>query len=287
MSAPAAVSRSAGIPGRALAMLVALAAVLVAAFVAAPRVLAAVGPGGGFAGRRDLVEALRESFTGYWGSGDRDLSPGLERVVDYWFRYHLAKAAIAAVLLVVFVALGVLVWKAFLKTGGPKTGKSAILAPAGVLVTMLALFSLVTVMANVQGAAAPYASLLPLLTAGATGAQLTGTLDQIRRQLAASPNADGHASPALEAMISDFARYHAAMAVIAAIVAAVLIGVSVVLWRRFASAEPSGRRTRRVLGSFGALSALLSLVMIVIAAANATTAADPAPALLAFFEGGW
>jgi len=287
MPDPAVPSRSAGVPGRVLTVLTVLAAVLAAAFVTAPRVLASGGTGGGFAGRRDLVEALRESFTAYWDSGDRDLSPGLERVVDYWFRYHLAKAVIAVMLLIVLVTLGVLVWKAFLRADGPWTGKRAALLPAGALVTMLALFSLVTVMANIQGAVAPFASLLPMLTAGATGARLTGTLDQVRERLADSPGANVRTPPALEVMISDFSRYHVAMAVTAAVVAAVLIGISAVLWKRFAGTEPSGGRTRSVLGSFGALSALLSLAMIVIAVANTTTAADPAPALLAFFEGGW
>jgi hypothetical protein len=287
MSASVARLRSGGIPGRAVAALAVLAVALVAAFVAAPRVLAGVGSGGGFAGRRDLVEALRESFTGYWSSGDRELSPGLERVVDYWVRYHLAKAAIAAVVLIVLVALGVAVWRAFLQTGGAGRGKRTALASAGVGVTMLALFSLLVVMANIQGAAAPLASLLPMLTAGAAGARLTGTLDQVRWQLAAAPGTEGRTSPALEMMIGDFARYHVAMAVLAAIVAAVFIGLSAVLWKRFAGTEPSRGRARRMLGSFGALSALLALAMIVIAVANTATAADPAPALLAFFEGGW
>lgn len=291
MSAPAALPRPAGIPGRALAMLTALTVALAAAFVAAPRVLAGIGTGSGFAGRSDLVAALRESFVEYWWSGDRDLPPGLERVVGYWFRYHLAKGAIAALLLIVLVVLGAVVWKAFLGAGGRGRGRSVALASAGALVTMLALFSLLAVVANIQGAAAPFASLLPMLTAGASGVRLTGTLDQVRQQLAGSPGA-GHTVPALEVMISDFSRYHVALAVTAAIVAAVLVGASAVswrsavLWRRRAGTEPSGRRAARVLGSFGALSALLSLAVIVIAVANAATAADPAPALLAFFEGG-
>ncbi len=285
MSAPA-LSRSAGIPGRALTKLAVVTVVLVAAFVAAPRVLAGVG-GGGFAGRRDLVGALRESFIQYWRYDDRDLSPDLKRVVDYWFRYHLAKATIAAFLLIVLVALGVLVWKTFLRAGDLGTGTRAALASAGVVTTMLALASLTAVMANLQGMVAPFASLLPMLTAGATGARLTGTLDQVRQQLAASTSAGGHAPPALATMISDFGRYHVAMAVIASIVAAILIGISVVLWKGFVRAKPSGRRTRRVLGSFGVLSVLLTLTMIVIAVANTTTATDPAPALQAFFEGGW
>ncbi|MER7335253.1 MULTISPECIES: hypothetical protein [unclassified Micromonospora] len=268
-------------------MLVALAVALVAAFVVAPPTLAASRSGGGFVYKRDLTEALREAFVSYWNSGDRAFSPALAGVVDYWFRYHVAKAVIAAILLIVLVALGVLVWKAFLRAGGLGAGGRAALASAGVLVTMLALFSLAAVMANVQGAAAPFASLLPMLAVDKTDGELADTLDQVRQRLAGSRGAGDHTPPALDVMVSDFSRYHVAMAVVSAIVAVVLIGVSVVSWRRFARTGSSDRRTRRLLGAFGVLSALSSLVVIVVVVANTTTAADPAPALLAFFEGGW
>jgi hypothetical protein len=100
---------------------------------------------------------------------------------------------------------------------------------------MLALFSLATVMANIQGAVAPFASLLPMVMEGAPA----DTVGQIRRGLADYPGAGGRSHAALEVMISDFARYHAAMAV------------------------------------------------IVVVVANTGTAADPVPALRAFFDGGW
>ncbi|GAA0966532.1 hypothetical protein GCM10009555_008640 [Acrocarpospora macrocephala] len=287
MRSPAAPSRSAGISGRALAVLVALAVALAAAFVIAPRTLAASRSDGGFADERDLIEALRAAFVEYWSSGDRDFSHGLERVVDYWFRYHVAKAVIAAILLIVLVALGALLWKAFLRAGGLGTGRRAALASARVLVTMLALFSLVMVMANVQGTVAPFASLLPMLVIGATDEELADTLDQVRQRLADSLSAGDRTPPALEVMISDFSRYHVAMAVVAATLAVVLIGTSVVVWKRFARTGSSDRRTKRALGSSGVLLALMSLVVIVVAWANATNAADPAPGLLAFFEGGW
>ncbi|MDT3440735.1 hypothetical protein [Pseudofrankia sp. BMG5.37] len=88
-------------------------------------------------------------------------------------------------------------------------------------------------------------------------------------------------------MIADFSRYHAVMAVIATIAAASLLGTSVLLWKRFARTASSDRRTRRVVGSFGVLSALLTLGLIVHSAANATTAADRGPALLGALKGGW
>jgi hypothetical protein len=260
---------------------------LVAAFVVAPRTLAASRSGGGFADERSLIEAFRRAFVEYWNSGERDFSPGLERIVDYWIRYHVAKAVIAAILLTVLVALGVLLWKAFLRASGLGVGRRAGLASAGVLVTMLALFSLVTVMANVQGAVAPFASLLPMLMAGAPDGELADTLDQVRQGLADSPGAGAPTPPALEVMISDFSRYHVAMAAIAAIVTVSLVGIAVVLWVRLVRPASSDRRTKRVWGSFGVLAALLSLVMVVVVVANTTTAADPVPALLAFFSGGW
>ncbi|WP_432991369.1 hypothetical protein [Dactylosporangium sp. CA-233914] len=285
---PAAPSPSAGVSGRALATLVALAAALIAAFVVGPPTLAGGGPGGALVGNRNLTEALRGAFVEWWRSGDGDLSPGLQRVVDYWFRYHVVKAVIAAILLIVLVALGVRLWRAVLSAADPGPRKRAALASSGVLVTMLALFALVVVMANIQGAVAPFASLLPMLTDGAPGGgALADTLEQVRQRLADSGSAGGQTPPALQVMISDFARYHVALAVVAAAVAVVLIGMSVVAWRRFARTGASERRTRRVLGSFGALSASLSLLVILVAVANTTSAAHSASALSAFFDGGW
>lgn len=287
MHIPASPPRQAGGSVRALATLGALAATLLAAFVVAPRTLAAGSAGRDFPTEGDLVDAFRESFVQYWGAGARIFPPGLEGVVDYWFRYHLAKAVIAAALLAVLVALGVVLWRAFVRAGGRGAGRSAALAAAGVAVTMLALFSLAAVMANIQGAVAPFASLLPLLPVGETDGPLADTLGQVRQQLSASLGAGGQSTPALEAMVSDFARFHTTMAVIAAIVAAVFAGAGAVLWTRYAATGSSDRRARRVLGSLGVLSALLALSVIVVGVANTTTAADPAPALLAFFNGAW
>ncbi len=263
-----------------LAVLVGLAVALGVAFVVAPRVLAGIGPGGGFAGRRELVHAVRVSFVGYWRSGDRRLSPDLERVVEYWFRYHLAKAAIAAALLVVLVMLAVRVWRTYLGAGG--RGQRAALVAGGVVVTLFAVASLAVVMANVQGAVAPLASLMPMLTDGTPGARLTATLAEARQNLAAH----SHVPPALDVVTSGFARYHLAMAVIAGIGAVVFIAISVAVWRRFARAGSSGR-VRRLLGAYGVLSVLLVLAMIVVATANVGVARHPAPALLAAFQGGW
>jgi hypothetical protein len=283
-------SRSAGVPGRALATLVALAAVLTAAFVVAPPRLAAAG---GRAGDRDLadhgrlVAAFRSAVVGYWRSGDRDHPPDLQRVVDYWFRFHLVKGGIAGLLLIVFGVLTVALWRTFLRADRLGKGSRAALVSAGTAAPMLALFAVAVVMANVQGALAPFASLLPMLTEGTPDASLAGTLAQARAQLAGSHRTGGYTPPALDAMVSDFAWYHAVQAVIAAVVVIALLGLGVLCWRGFARAGSADRRARRVWGCFGVGSVLAVLLVVVVLVANTGVAMDPAPALLGLFNGGF
>ncbi|MFC1415586.1 hypothetical protein [Streptacidiphilus cavernicola] len=273
------------VPGRALALLTVLAVALGAAFVLAPARLAAAGTSdGGLADQRNLVGALRAAFVDYWNSGERALSPDMARVVDYWFRFHVAKGVISAVLLLVLIALGTVLWKAFLKSGDVlAAGGRIALASAGTVVAALAFFSLLALMANTQGALAPLSSVLSMLPLGSPGGRLADAVDQVRQGLAGYPGGGAGAAPAVAVMVRDFGWYHAVMAVLASVVAAVFVGVGVLAWRR----RGADRRTRRVLGAFGVLAALLGLAALVVAVANTATAADPAPALLAFFKGGW
>ena len=257
---------------RAPVALTALTAALAAAFVVAPRTLAASGAQA-YSGSAELTASARSAFVEYWTAGVGTLTPALDGVVGYWSRYHLAKAAIAAVLLAVLVALGSRTWQAFARPGRRAAGRWA-LAAAGVAVTVLGVVSGAVVLANVQGAVAPFASLLPMAVADG------GAAETVRAALV-----DGQASPPLDAMIGDFARFHLVLAVLAAVVAAVLVVTSAVLWRRRAATVDV--RTRRVLATFGVLWAVLAVVVVVLAVANAGTAADPAPAFQAFVDGGW
>jgi hypothetical protein len=256
------------------ALLILSAVLLPVAFVVAPPLLI----GSPFTSERELADAFGTAFTGYWQSGGGTFTPELGGLVDDWVRYHLVKAVTAGILLVVLTVLGIRLWSAFARGGRLGPARQAALVSGGTLVTVFGLFSLVALMANVQGMVTPLASLLPLLTDGPR----TGVTEQVRQGLA-----DGAPTPALMVLISDFARYHVAMAVIAAVVAAGLAGTGVLLWRRFAATPRPDRRARRVLASFGALAALLPLLAGLVAVANTTTAADPSPALLALFEGGW
>lgn len=253
-------------PGRASAALVTVAAALVAAFVLAPARLAA-SPSTDFADGPALADGVRAAFVDHWRSGDRDLSPRLRAIVDYWFRYHLVKAVVAAALLCVFVALAALLWRTVVRT----RGRRAVPATGGVLATGLAVFSLVVTMANVQGAVAPFASLLPMLVDGPADGDLAAVLEQVR---------SSDPQPTRDLMVDDFVRYHAAMAVIATVVAVSLLFLGVMLWRRLRATAWSARSSAVFCG-------VVAVAMAVVAVANATTAADPMPAFQSFLDGGW
>jgi len=276
----------AGASGRALALLGALAVALGAAFVLAPGVLAASAPGGGYAGQPALIRALHTAFTRYWSSGDRAFPPDLERLVDYWTRYHVAKAVIAALLLTVLVILGRRLWAALLGAARLTPGRGAVLASSLALVAVLSVGSVMLVVANIQGAVAPFASLISMLPSGPHDEQLIHTLGQVKQGLAAYPGTGGRTAPALEAMISGFVLYHVAVVALAAVVAVTLAVMGAVSWKRRARTRSSERRTRHALAIAAVSSALLALVMIVIAAANLGNAMNPAPALLALFNSG-
>lgn len=133
---------------------------------------------------------------------------------------------------------------------------------------------------------APFASLISMLPLGSHNEQFVRTVTQVKQGLAGYPGTSGHAAPALEGMISDFALYHAVVAALAGAVAVIVIVMSVVSWRRRAHARSSDRRTRYVLGLAGVSSAVLALAVAAATVANLGTALHPAPALLAFFTGG-
>lgn len=268
-------------PWQALACVATTAAALVVAFVMAPAAPASTAATSDLAGERRLIAAFRGAFVVYWRSGNAGFGSELQRVVDYWFRYHVAKAVLSGALLVVLIVLGVLSWQAFLRVGGLR---AAALAVSGVLASALAVVSLAAVMANIHGMAAPFGSLLPMLfgTPSPSAGSLPDTLAQIRQQLA-----DGQNSPALDVILDDYVKFHAVMAVEGTLVVIVLVVLTVLLWRGFTRTDQAERRSRRLLAAYGVFIPLLALALAVIVVANATTAAHPLPGLESFFAGGW
>lgn len=276
-----------GPSGRVLALLVALAAGLGVALVLVlgPSALAASAPGGGFSGQSALSAALRPAFVEYWRSGEKALTPGLAHIVDYWFRYHVVKAVVGALLLTVLLVLAARLRTLFLRPGGLTAGKRAAVASGGVLVLVSALFALLVVMANIQGAVAPLSSTLSILPLGSAGGELGTAVDQVRQNLSGYSKAGSH-PPAITVMVDDFGRYHAVLAYTAAIVIIGLAVLSASSWKQYRREAASDKRARRLSATFGVLTALLAVAILVVMAANIGTAEDPAPALLGFFQGG-
>lgn len=265
--------RAVGVCVRTLSL---FAAVLLVALFVAPSLVAGNSFGSG-----SLTREFGNGFVEYWNLGVAEFPPRLANAVDYWFRFHLAKALIAGLLLAVAVALGVRLWSLYCSGRVIGAVRRASLFMFGVAITAVALFAGVVLMANVQGAFAPFSSLLSLLPVNGADGDLAVTVSDVRAQLAA-----GRTSPVIDAMSSDFGWYHAVMAVVAIVTTLALVGIGVLLVRRFVRADSADRRSRRVLGAFGVLSFVLMLCAGVIALANVGTAADPGPALVGFFDGG-
>ncbi|MFI8219637.1 tat (twin-arginine translocation) pathway signal sequence [Streptomyces sp. NPDC085932] len=263
-------------PGRRIGVLTAVAVMLLAAFFLVPHALTHEGVHVGNVGR-----SFRQGMAVYWDSGSRDLPRQLDTTVGFWFRFHLVKAGVSALLLATAVLLGAVLWRSS-RQRADRPGRMGIVLP-GVLVGLLGPFALVGLVANVQGAAAPFASLLPLLTSGGGDGDVAADLPGIRRQVADFPT--GRHSPALTMMVRDFALYHAVLAALATVVALALTGVCVVLWRRHRVTHEV--RSRRALKLAVAATASVAGIALVVAVANVTSAAHPAEALAALLDGGW
>ncbi|MEV0431949.1 hypothetical protein [Nocardia sp. NPDC050413] len=259
---------------RRLVVALGAAIVLAVAFVLAPPVVAGWLPGADFADEQALRAGFRSAFVTYWQAGQAELTPELQAAVDYWFGYHLVKAVVALLWSIVLVALGVMLWRSSLRTRRPNRTMFAV---AGVITTLVLAVAGVAVLANIQGAVTPFASLLPMAVDGAADASLTGVLTEVGQGL---DNYPGGPAP-LAVMVEDFARYHVAMAVLAAAASTGLLGLGVVLWRRRAGAAG------RVLGAYALAAVALGLLFAVVTVANVTTALDPAPGLAALMTGGW
>lgn len=242
-------------------VLAGVAALLVAAFVVAPVELAGGGHGGGFFGSAELSNSVAEDFVAFWRSGGQALPAGMYDLVQYWLRYHVAKAVLAALLSIVLAALATRLWRR--RSAGVATAT----ATAGAFGAALLL------MANVQGAVAPLSSVLTLLPSAADDPAVGLAKAQVAQQL----QARGTPRPALAHLISDFGTYHAVLAVSAVVLACVTLVLSVVAGRSFMTTA------RRAMALTSAVFAIVGICVFVLAAANIGSAVNPADALLLFY----
>ena len=263
-----------------------LALVLVVATLLVPWPLASWWAGSSWTGPHDLAHGVADGLVRDWTR--HVASPGgaassLADPTRFWQSFHLVKAALAALLLLVSTLLTFRVWSArtTAAASGTPAGPTAGPAPeatgsrfrraarllGGTSAAALAGVALLALVANVQGAVAPLSSVLSFLPPGSSDPTVVATVKAVGADLAAAPW-----SAATTSLVRDFAAYHAAMAVLGAATTAVLAGVVALLWRR----------RRRAAGTVVLLPAL---AFALVTAANVGTAAHPAPALGAFLRG--
>ncbi len=268
-------------PDRAAVLFLAILTVLlVVGFVLAPKALTGAGPTHG----HSLSVAASQAFTAYWQSGRHSYPPALADLVAYWRRYHLVKAGFAVALTIALCWLAHILWRALLRAGRPRPATTTAAVVSGSTVTALAFGSVLVAMATIQGTLTPFSSLVSLLPVGHGDPALTESAGQIQHDLA------GHQAlprtPAtLGAIIDDFQLYHAVLAGQAAILAVALIGLSILMWRRAPTAGRAVPRAKPLLRLLATASALLTVIVLVVGAANVSTALNPDPALRLFFSG--
>lgn len=211
-------------------------------------------PGGTwFATESGISRAAAAGFVEAWISPESQPA-SLTEVVEYWAGFHVTKALLAA----------------FLLGAGVGALQHARSRSARTLHGTVVGFSVVALMANVQGASAPLASLASMLPSREAGGKNTQVLASMHAALT-SP-APAWPRP-LRALVEDFATYHWILAGVGAAVVTGLLYTAVRAIRQ--------RQHFALLLHTGCVVALLLIV-----AANVTTALDPVPALTAFL-GGW
>jgi len=222
-----------------------------------------------WAGPQDLAGSVGHGLVADWASAvpapGGQASSALTDPTRFWRWFHVVKALLA---LAALVPAAVLVTRA----GRARRASSsaarrfawATVTAAGSLVTALGVVLLV---ANVQGAIAPLSSVLSFLPASGRSPALVDAVTALDASIGS-----GHPTSTASAIVSDFAAYHAVVAVLLALVA-VLVGAATV---RVA-------RARR-WGSVVALAATV-LIVAVLTAANTGTALAPTPALQSFLSG--
>lgn len=165
-------------------------------------------------------------------------------------------------------------WKAYARTTG-RAARAAI-AVVGVVGAPLAPFVLLVMLANAQGAIVPLSSVMRLLP-------MSGAVEEvaeIREHFAA-----GTTTPVLDVLVADFAEYHAALVVAAAIAAVAVVVVDIALWIRWSRIPRENVRLRRVTATVAVVLPTLVPLLLFLMVVNGFTALDAAPALAAFYEG--
>ncbi|GAA4726432.1 hypothetical protein GCM10025782_25980 [Pedococcus ginsenosidimutans] len=235
----------------------------------------------GYGGESDLVAAAESAFLRADVSAPVTDSRELAELTAMWREFHLVKALIAGLLVLALVSLASTVRRRVDASESRRRRALLLSVHGGVVVWLLG--ALTVLLANVQGAAAPFASVASLLPAGHGTGQLEVVLSHLRQAVAAGTPSSGGALASQ--LLGDFTLYHAVLAVLAAATGGVLSTLALrALWRRWRlrgpvrSPRPTWLVETTLYGAAGAVFLLLSL-------ANASTWVHPVPALLASLGG--
>lgn len=252
-----------------IALAVAIGA-LGAAFVWLPALLV----GGATTSRSVLHRSTADAVAAYWHAGRAPWTDEVRDLVGQWRYYHLAKAVIAG------AAVVVLARAAARGRRRASTATRPMPNSAGTTATGIgALVAVLLLVANVQGAVAPFASLLSVLPATTANRSFAATLAEIRDALAQRAISGGAGPPPLERMIEAFVGYHVVLAALAGALAVLATGFVV---RALARRRRPAGATAPVAGPSRialAGTALLCVAAGVLCLANVSTALRPVPAL--------
>ncbi|MGC5249267.1 hypothetical protein ACPXB3_20345 [Gordonia sp. DT219] len=226
----------------------------------------------------DMSAATADAVVDFWTHGIAQLPDDLAALVDYWQRFHIVKAVLAAALLVVAVRLTIDLYRGGRRTPTAPDGSGRHLVRATPAAVVAAL-ALTIVAANLQGVVAPLSTLIPLATY-AGDPRISAISEQAYAQL--TPPGGTVPSAPLSVLVDDFALYHKAFAVISAVLVVAFGGWAVGI-AAAARRTPAGHRSRRY-ASAAALT-VLAVATGVVCAANVSSALDSAHALALFFGG--
>ncbi|MGB7981162.1 MAG: hypothetical protein WCF36_10275 [Candidatus Nanopelagicales bacterium] len=104
--------------------------------------------------------------------------------------------------------------------------------------------------------------------------------EELRRRLTTLLESDGSSNAAFTALLDDYTRYHVALAVVGGTFLLVLLTLCFLAWRGFRHAPRPGGTGKWTFEkatyiAFGVVSALVSLLLVMIVAANVSTSLNP------------
>lgn len=219
-------------------------------------------------GPAQVADAVRSGLVTDWTrqvSVPGEGSSALADAAAFWRWFHIAKAALAAVLLAATGAAVVVTWDA--RRAQRHTWKRLGLAAATVAGSALFAVSLLVVIANIQGAVAPLSSVLSFLSTGHGDGEFVSVILALRENVAGA-----ELSNTAQVIVRDFSVYHATVAVL---LGATTLAAACAVW-----ICARGRQWLAV----GSLVAMV-LVFGLLTFANTGTALHPVPAFTSFLVG--